>query len=628
MDPRLLKYYNRELQQVREIGAEFAAEYPKIAARLGLDSFDCSDPYVERLFEGFAFMAARVQLKIDAEFPNFTQQLLDIVYPHYQTVTPSMTVVEFKPDLHDESLAAGFLIPKHASLRGKVGKGEQTACEYRTAYPLQLFPLEISRIDYLPTLAAVSNAGLSSVKYLSNVKAALRIVLRSTTGIGFKRLALERLPVFLRGSGSIPYRLYEQFLANTQGLACKYQQASATVVTYADGRALRGMGFDQEEALLQHTPRSFDGYRILQEYFAFPERYLFVELSKLADLIKDCESDEIELFVLLDRSDGQLINVLDKSHLALFSVPAINLFPKRADRIRIDHLQPEYHLLVDRSRPRDFEVCAIEQITGFAEGRNREQTFLPFYGSQTAFQSGAETAFYTIRRQKRVLSSKQRREGVRSSYIGSEVFIALVDSAQAPYASDLSQLGVEALCTNRDLPLVMPVGLGETDFTLQISAPVKSMRCIAGPTRPLPAAQEGETVWRLINHLSLNYLSLLDNDAKSGAVALRELLSLYADQREPAIKKQIEGVVAISSKNIVRRIDSAGPMVFGRGLEVTLLFDESAFEGGGYFLLGSVLEQFFARYVSLNSFVETVIKTTDRGEVARWPVRIGCRHTI
>ena len=628
MDPRLLKYYNRELQQVREVGAEFAAEYPKIAARLGLDSFDCSDPYVERLFEGFAFMAARVQLKMDAEFPNFTQHLLDIVYPHYQAVTPSMTVVEFKPDLQDENLAAGFQIPKHTTLRAKAGKGEQTACEYRTAYPVQLFPLEISRIDYLPTLAAVSNAGLSATKHLSNVKAALRIVLRSTTGIGFKRMALDKLPVYLRGSGSIPYRLYEQFLANSVGLACKYEQEATTVVEYVAGRVVRGLGFEPEEALLQHTPRSFDGYRILQEYFAFPERFLFVELSRLAGLIAECDSNEIELFVLLERSDGQLINALDKSHLALFSVPAINLFPKRADRLRIDHLQSEYHLLVDRSRPRDFEVCAIEQVTGFAEGNNREQTFLPFYGSQTAFQSGAETAFYTIRRQKRILSAKQRREGVRSSYIGSELFISLVDAAQAPYAADLAQLGVDVLCTNRDLPLVMPIGLGETDFTLQISAPVKAIRCLAGPTRPLPATPEGETVWRLINHLSLNYLSLLDNDAKNGAVALRELLSLYADQREPVIKKQIEGVVAISSKNIVRRIDASGPMVFGRGLEITVLFDESAFEGGGYFLLGTVLEQFFARYVSLNSFVETVIKTTDRGEVARWPVRLGCRHTL
>ncbi len=628
MDPRLLNYYNRELQHVREVGAEFASEFPKIASRLGLDTFECSDPYVERLFEGFAFMAARVQLKVDSEFPNFTQHLLDIIYPHYLSATPSMTVVEIKPDLSEDSLTAGLLIPKDAALRSLVAKGEQTACEYRTAQPLQLYPLELSQLEYLPTLAAISSCGLASAKYLNNTKAALRIVLRTTNGCKFNKLALEKLPVFLRGSGSIPYRLYEQFLANSKAVACKFKQGSMSVIKFADGKFMRGVGFEQEEALLQQTPRSFDGYRILQEYFAFPERYLFVELSQLSGLIAEADTEEVELFVLLDRSDAQLINAVDKSNLALFCVPAINLFPKRADRIRIDHRQSEYHVVVERSRPMDYEVFSVNQVEGFGSGQNLGQTFLPFYGSKTAFLNQSETAFYTLKRQKRVLSSKQRRKGVRSSYIGSEVFISLVDTAHAPYSVDLNQLGLETLCTNRDLPLVMPVGLGDTDFTLQISAPVKSIRCIAGPTRPLPAAYEADTIWRLVNHLSLNYLSLIDTDAKTGASALRELLSLYADNREPAIKKQIEGVISVNAKNVVRRIDSKGPMVFGRGLEITVLFDESAFEGGGYFLLGTVLEQFFARYVSINSFVETVITTTDRGEVARWPVRIGRRHTF
>lgn len=627
MDPRLLKYYNRELQHVREVGAEFAKEFPKIASRLGLDTFECSDPYVERLFEGFAFMAARVQLKVDAEFPTFTQHLLEIIYPHYLSATPSMAVVEFKPDLSDESLADGVVIPRNAALRSLIGKGEQTACEYRTSQPVQLLPVEIKQLDYLPSLAAVSSHGVASSHNPQNVKAALRIVLRSTAGVAFNRMALDTLPLYLRGTGSTPYRLYEQFLANAKGIACKFNQSSKTFIEYADGQVVRGMGFDQEEALLQHTPRSFEGYRILQEYFAFPERYLFVELARLAKLAKKCETNEMELFVLLDRSDAQLINALDKSNLALFCSPAINLFPKRADRINVDHRQSEYHIVVDRTRPMDYEVFSVNHVAGYGNDQT-EQAFMPFYGSNAAFRTKAESAFYSLRRQKRILSTKQRREGVRSSYIGSELFITLVDAANAPYSADLAQLGLETLCTNRDLPLVMPVGLGDTDFNLPISVPVHSIRCIAGPTRPLPAAYEGETVWRLINHLSLNYLSLIDDDARGGASALRELMSLYADNREPAIRKQIEGVVSVATQNVVRRLDSKGPMVFGRGLEISVLLDESAFEGGGFFLLGTVLERFFARYVSINSFVETLIKTTDRGEVARWPVRTGQRHTF
>lgn len=627
MDPRLLKLYNRELQHVREVGAEFANEFPKIAARLGLESFECSDPYVERLFEGFAFMAARVQLKVDAEFPTFTQSLLEIVYPHYLSATPSMAVVAFKPDLADESLADGFTIPKETRLRSQIAKGEQTACEYVTAYPLQLLPIEITQAEYLPTLAGITSRGISPPRQ-ADIKAGIRIQLRSTAGVKFKNMALERLPLFLQGTGSIPYRLYEQFVANAQVVVCKFSHRGVTTIGYSKESPIRGLGFNQDESLLKLTPRSFDGYRILQEYFAFPERFLFVEINDLVSLLVDCDATEIELFVLLNRSDADLFNALDSSNLALFCVPAINLFPKMADRMHVDHRQAEYHVVVDRSRPMDYEVNSIRQVVGFGQEQNTEQQFLPFYGSKSGYQSATESAFYMARRQKRVLSSKQRREGVRSSYIGSELFISLVDAQQSPYSENLAQLGLDVLCTNRDLPLVMPVGIGESDFSLLISAPVRAIKCVIGPTRPLPAPYEADSVWRLINHLSLNYLSLVDSDPVQGAAALREILGLYADAREPAVRKQIEGVVSIAAKNVVRRIDSKGPLVFGRGLEVSVLLDEAAFEGGGYFLLGTVLEQFFARYVSINSFVETVIKTTDRGEVARWPVRIGHRHSL
>lgn len=627
MDPRLLKLYNRELQHVREVGAEFAAEYPKIAARLGLEAFECSDPYVERLFEGFAFMAARVQLKVEAEFPNFTQALLEIVYPQYLSATPSMAVVEFKPDLLDETLAQGFDVPKDTRLRSQIAKGEQTACEYLTAHSLQLLPIEIAEVEYLPTLAAITSRGIVPPRQ-HEVKAAMRIELRSTAGLPFKQIALDKLSLFLRGTGSIPYRLYEQLLANTEGLACKHGNPGASVTQYATKPAIRGLGFNHDEALIKQTPRSFDGYRMLQEYFAFPERYLFVELADLAALLANCESTVVELFVLLNRSDADLYNALDKSNLALFCVPAINLFRKVADRMHVDHRQADYHLVVDRARPMDYEVYAINHLAGYSQDQKGEQVFMPFYGSKTAYQAQHETAYYLCRREKRLLSSKQRREGVRSSYIGSEIYVSLVDAQQAPYHPSLNQLGAEVLCTNRDLPLVMPVGVGDSDFSLLISAPVQSVRCLVGPTRPVPGAYEAENVWRLINHLSLNYLSLVDTDAAKGAAALREILGLYADKREPAIRKQIEGVVSIETKNVVRRIDTKGPLVFGRGLEVTVLLDESAFEGGGFFLLGTVLEQFFAHYVSINSFVETVIRTTDRGEVARWPARIGRRHSL
>jgi type VI secretion system protein ImpG len=228
-----------------------------------------------------------------------------------------------------------------------------------------------------------------------------------------------------------------------------------------------------------------------------------------------------------------------------------------------------------------------------------------------------------VRREQRVLSQRQRRDGPRSSYIGSETFIAIVDAGRAPYSSDLRQLGLTVWCTNRDLPLSMPLGNGKTDFILDAGAPVLAVRCVAGPSQPQPSFAEGSAAWRLLNHLSLNYLSLLDTDPVQGAVALREMLALYCHPADAYGQRQVEGVRSISSRPVTRRMPSPGPITFGRGIEISVTLDDAAFEGSGAFLLGAVLAEFFAEYVSINSFTETVVRTPTRGAIMRWPAKGG-----
>ncbi len=625
VDPRLLDYYNRELRHLREIGGEFAGEFPKIASRLALDSFECADPYVERLLEGFAFLAARVQLKIDAEFPRFTSHLLEFAYPHYLAPTPSMAVVQFKPDTSEASLQDGLPVLRHTSLRSQIGKGEQTACEYRTTQDITLWPLEIVVAEYLSSPNAITNLGAPS---LPGLKAGIRLRLRTTTGQPFNQIAVDTLPIFLRGSGSLPVQLYEQFLANAFAVAVlptKKDDDWCEVITKSP---IRMIGFEDSQAILPFGPRSFQGYRLLHEYFAFPERFLFVELTGLREAARRCETAELDLIIMLDRQQPKLINSLEPSQFALFCVPIINLFPRRVDRIHLTQMEPEYHVIPDRTRPLDFEVYELTEVVGYGANQNEERAFLPFYGSNSGYRHRAENAYYTIERRKRLLSAKQRRQGLRSSYVGSETYISLVDAMETPYSGELKQLGLQSLCTNRDLPLHMPVGQGATDFDLVTGGTIRSIRCIAGPTRPRPSVAGGAATWRLISHLSLNYLSLMDTDRLQGAAALREMLTLYGDPNDDAVRKQIEGVLSTQTKNVVRRVDAVGPIVFGRGVEVTVKFEESAFEGGGAFLLGAVLDHFFARYASLNTFTETVITTADRGEIMRWPIRIGRRQTL
>ncbi|MBE0434857.1 MAG: type VI secretion system baseplate subunit TssF, partial [Methylomicrobium sp.] len=353
MDPRLLKYYNRELQHVREMGGEFAKEFPKIAGRLGLDSFECADPYVERLLEGFAFMSARTQLKVDAEFPRFTQHLLDIVYPHFLAPTPSMAVVQFHPDLKEGTLNEGFTIPRQTSLRSQIGKGEQTASEYRTAHEVKLWPLQLIDAEYLAGAGAVANLG---APVLPGVKAGIRLRLQTTAGLKFNQIALNELPLYLRGVGEMPMRIYEQFMANAVAVVVQPVQRPVAWQKVIKRSPVSPLGFSPKQALLPFVDRSFQGYRLIQEYFAFPERYMFVELKNLQESMRECGDNEIDIIVLFDRSNPQLINSVDATRFALFCTPVINLFPKRADRIHLNNQLPEYHIIPDRTRPMDYEI--------------------------------------------------------------------------------------------------------------------------------------------------------------------------------------------------------------------------------------------------------------------------------
>ncbi|NOT83230.1 MAG: type VI secretion system baseplate subunit TssF, partial [Methylococcaceae bacterium] len=520
MDPRLLKYYNHELQHIREMAGEFALEYPKIASRLGLDGFECADPYVERLLEGFAYLSARVQLKVDAEFPRFTQHLLEMVYPHYLSPTPSMAVVQLAPDLLEGSLNEGFVIAKETALRSQIGKNEQTACEYRTAHDLTLWPIELVEAEYLNTVGAVVNLGVPSLRGL---KAGILLRLKTTAGLTFNQLTLNNLPLYLRGVGDLPMQIYEQLLANSFAVVVQPTNRPLDWQHIIKQSAVLPLGFMPEQALLPYTPRSFQGYRLLQEYFAFPERYMFVELTQLQPALAQCVENEIDIIILLNRSNPRLVNEVDVSRFALFCTPAINVFPKRADRIHLTTQTNEYHIVPDRTRPIDYEIYQIRDVTGFGNTADDQQAFLPFYQASSDISPKQPRTYYSVIRSPRVISSKQKLQGPRSSYVGSEVFIAIVDSNEAPYNSELRQLGIDTLCTNRDLPLQVPIGIGKTDFTIQTGAPVESIRCLSGPTKPRPSNAYKDTAWKLINHLSLNYLSLLNQNDKEGATALRSL---------------------------------------------------------------------------------------------------------
>jgi type VI secretion system protein ImpG len=627
MDARMLRYYGEELAYMREMGAEFAAQFPKVAARLALDATEVADPYVERLLEGFSFLAARVRLKLDAEFPRFTQHLLEMAYPHYGTPTPAMAIVQLEPTRTEGALAAGFPIPRGTVLRGRIPRGEVTAAQFRTAHDVTLWPLEITEARYA---ALAPDLPLNTLPLTEPVRGVLRLRLRAAGSMTFPQIALDRLNVFLSGPDEVALKLYELVMGSALGVMIVPPARPAPWVEWLGREAIQPVGFSNDEALISYTSRSFSGYRLLHEYFAFPERFRFVELAGLRRALSRQRGAEIELAIPLGRGDAALTPLVDRSSLALHCTPAVNLFPKRADRIHVSDQHAEHQVVVDRTRPMDFEVHGVDRVVGYGEaGVEAQQEFRPFYASVDGDRDARSAAFFTVRREPRALSEPQRRDGTRSGYIGSEVFLSLVDPRQAPYSGAVKQLAVEALVTNRDLALLTPVG-SDADFSLAISAPVDGVRCLRGPSRPRPAVTDGEIPWRLINHLSLNYLTATDLDAEQGATALRELLALYADLVDPdaedAIsRRQTHGVRRVSVTPRTRRLPVPGPIVFARGLEIRLSVDETPFAGASAFLLGAVLEQFFGRLASMNTFTELVLSSESRGEVKRWPPRIATR---
>ena len=283
-------------------------------------------------------------------------------------------------------------------------------------------------------------------------------------------------------------------------------------------------------------------------------------------------------------------------------------------------------MVPERTRPIDFEVYQIQDVVGITAKANEEQRFEPFYLARDS--DSTSSAFYTVNRISRVLTAKEKKFGAVSSYAGSEVFISLVDAKAAPYKRQLSQLNITALCTNRHLPIQLPISVGDTDLATELYSPVAFIRWVAVPTTPVASTAEGDPTWRIISHLSLNYLSLFDSKDGQGAVALRDLLKLYLNSNDTFMVRQVDGIRSVLASPIIRRVASAGPLTFARGLEIKVTFDEEAFEGSGIFLLGAVLAQFFARYVSINSFTETVIVSQRRGEIMRWPSLIGRRQIV
>ena len=605
----LLYYYERELSYLRRMGAEFAERYPKVAGRLQLEPNKTEDPHVERMLEAFAFLAARVHLKIDDDFPEVSEALLNVVYPHYVRPIPSMSLVEFQLDPDQGKLTTGLHVPKDSVLLSRPVNG--VACRFRTCYDTTLWPLNIAGAQWL------TPDRLRPPVRSPDAVAALRFEMRCLPDVRFDALELETLRFHVDGDSNLAYALYELLSNNAVRILVRELggRGSTPKTITLPGSALQPVGFGQDEGMLPYPRRSFLGYRLLQEYFTFPEKFLFFDLAGFDQVRAAGMGEAVEVVILVapfergERRPMLEAGVSERS-IRLGCTPVVNLFPQTSEPILLTQRRHEYVVVPDARRRLTTETFSVDQVVGITPGSDAALHFEPFYSYRHGADRGRRQLFWNAARR----PSGWRTDG------GTDVWLSFVDLSGRTAHPDLDAITARLTCFNGDLPSRLPFGGDDGDFELQGGGPIRRILPRVKPTPVVQPPLGRPQLWRLISQLSLNYLSLTEE----GTEALQEILRLHNFAETSAGEKQIQGLLGVRSAPAYARVASEHGVGFARGRRVELDLDEEQFTGGGVYLFAAVLERFLGLYASINSFSTLVARTKQRKEVMRaWAPRAG-----
>jgi len=603
----LLLYYERELTYIRKLAVQFSEQYPKIASRLQLESDKCEDPHVERMLEGFAFLAARIHLKIDDEFPEISEAMLGVVYPQFVRPIPSMSVVEFQFDQDKGKLMTGFSIDRGSILYSKPVNG--VPCKFRSCYHTTVWPVNVTAAEWKsPDQLRPPISG-------SNCRGTIRLELQCASDVQLPKLGLDTLRFYLNGESSVVNTLYELLCANLAKIIVRDPTPNSRVRPVSlPASALHPVGFAEDEGVLPYSSQSFLGYRLLQEYFTFPEKFFFLDVRGLEAIWAGGFKDRVELVFLISDFEPDYQQRLELGIGArtfrLGCSPVINLFEQTAEPILLSQRKYEYPVVADVRRPNAIEVYSVDEV-GILNPQTREIIqFQPFFSFRHAGQTRKQESFWLA----------TRRPSERQHDDGTEVYLSLCDRSRRPLYPESDALTVRATCTNRDLPSRLPFGHESGDFELEANASLKRIVALRKPTAPIRPPMGKAGMWRLISQLSLNHLSLVEG----GRHALQQILRLYNFADSAASRKVIDGLLDVRSSRHFARVASDTEIAFTRGTRIELVLDEDQFVGNGVYLFASIVEHFLGLYSSLNSFSQLAVFTKQRKEVLReWPPRAG-----
>jgi len=612
--------YERELAIMGDLAAEFAARHPKIAARLSLGADDSRDPHVERLLQGFAFLAARIHKRLDDDFPELTEALLGAIYPHYLRPVPSMMIVEMGFDPAQAASTDPYRVPRGTTIETEPVELVDEPCTYRTCFDVPVQPVRVAAVKLAGPpfrLPMVPPPGTASVLTIE--------VETFSESVTVDQLSLFPLRLHLHaGSGKTANLLYERLLTKCLGVVVS-GDADPTVSRFFPAENVTPAGFSDDEGAIPCDARSFPGYRLLTEFFALPRKFLFVDLTDPDSISKGLQGRRLTLSFLLGSSDRDLERSVGRDTVRLGCTPAVNLFPLELDPVAIDGRAGEVCLTPDVRRPYALEVHAVTDVRLLDSDGARG--VLPLHAAGAGrFRSdprGKPGLWWTMVRRPRSLP---RPDGTFDH--ATDVRMSIVDEQGGAVSCVDRTLMVKAECLNRNLPGRLPFADGRPALKLpEGNGPLGVIRCLHKPTQTLRLDMGRGLAWRLVSHLSLNHLSLIDggNDA---AAAMKEVIGLYLmDEMDDFEQKRrwVEGIVGISGRRVPAR--SPGPRGgVVQGVEVRLQLDEDSFADGTAFLFSSVLERFLGAWVSVNSFtrlVTTSRQRESRGEEWRWPPRAG-----
>ncbi len=557
------------------MGKEFAEKHPAVAHFIAEAG---SDPDVERLLEGFAFLTGRIRQKLDDELPELTHAMMGLLWPHYLRPIPSMAILEFEPQ---KTLRGAYLIPR---IKTEVESGpiSNTKCRFRTCYDVELLPISIDD--------AVLEGNQIRVKF------------RLLNGVQFQALNINKIRLRIHGDPLVQYALYIKLCRHIQKIAIRAENGNSITL---DQSNIKPVGFSDDDALLPYPANSFIGYRVLQEYFAFPEKFMFIDLTGIEHAYGLGIQETFEVvFYFSKKPDDSLRITKDNFHINC--TPIINLFPRESEPIRVEHDRTEYRLRPEGPNSQNYEIYSVDRVSGLIQGAFQQYEYEPFYSFKHSTPGKNSVYYYTH------LKSSV------TSETSTETYISFVNSEQSVVLPPTETVVANLTCINRQI--TEQIRLGEIRNPTGNSPEVARFRNITNVTPTIYPSLGGRLHWKMISHLALNRLSITSKEALLGILSLYNFQSSSDRKTASENERRLDGIVSVSGEP-KDRLYQGLPI---RGMEILIELRENHFSGeGDLYLFASILNEFLSLYTDINSFVHLTVKGAEFGETYAWPLKVG-----